>query len=328
MINKLLQSVIFLLAIGCCQPSMAQELDEDVEGLFVHRVLPTLQQKCFSCHGNDAEDLRGEFDLRTRAGMLNGGESGEPSLVPGQAEQSSLYLAVTREDSLWSAMPPKENDRLTVEQMAALQKWVDAGAPWPSDSRIEELRAEPGRWGDNNGVSVATSGGLSDQWTNRKYDREDLWAYQPLQRSANASSNIDVLIDTRLASVGLEPAEMVDRRTLLRRATFDLLGLPPTPEEIDAFVNDPQSDQVAFAKVIERLLASPHYGEQWGRHWLDIARYADSSGYANDYERGPAWRYRDYVVRAFNEDKPYDTFVREQLAGDEWDPDDPEKLVA
>lgn len=328
MINKLLQSVIFLLAIGCCQPSMAQELDEDVEGLFVHRVLPTLQEKCFSCHGNDAEDLRGEFDMRTRAGMLKGGESGEPSLVPGQAEQSSLYLAVTREDSLWSAMPPKENDRLTVEQMAALQKWVDAGAPWPSESRIEELRAEPGRWGDTNGVSVATSGGLSDLWTNRKYDPEDLWAYQPLQRSANTSSSIDELIDKRLASVGLEPAEMVDRRTLLRRATFDLLGLPPTPEEIDAFVNDPQSDQVAFAKVIERLLASPHYGEQWGRHWLDIARYADSSGYANDYERGPAWRYRDYVVRAFNEDKPYDTFVREQLAGDEWDPDDPEKLVA
>ena len=104
--------------------------------------------------------------------------------------------------------------------------------------------------------------------------------------------------------------------------------MPPTPEEIDAFVNDPQSDQIAFAKVIERLLASPHYGEQWGRHWLDIARYADSSGYANDYERGPAWRYRDYVVRAFNEDKPYDTFVREQIAGDEWDPQDPEKLVA
>ena len=143
-----------------------------------------------------------------------------------------------------------------------------------------------------------------------------------------AANPIDAFLGARLAALGLEPAPPADRRTLIRRATFDLTGLPPTPDEIDAFVADPDPDGRAFEKVIDRLLASPHYGEQAARHWLDVTRYADSSGFANDYERGNAWRYRDYVVRSFNADKPYDRFVREQIAGDEIDPADPELLVA
>ena len=145
----------------------------------------------------------------------------------------------------------------------------------------------------------------------------------------NSTKNaIDTLIDDRLSQLRLAAAPPADRHTLIRRATFDLIGLPPTPDEIDAFLNDTETDDAAFSKVVERLLASPHYGEQWGRHWLDVVRYADSSGYANDYERGTAWRYRDYVVRAFNNDKPYDRFICEQIAGDELDPTNPEFLIS
>ena len=127
---------------------------------------------------------------------------------------------------------------------------------------------------------------------------------------------------------GLEPAPPTDRRTLIRRVTFDLLGLPPTPEEIERFVGDPSTDDAAWARLVDRLLASPHCGEQAARRWLDVARYADSSGFSNDFERGSAWRYRDYVVRSFNADKPFDRFIKEQIAGDELFPGDPEALVA
>jgi len=180
-------------------------------------------------------------------------------------------------------------------------------------------------------VRVTTSGGQSDDWTGRTYKSDDLWAYRPLRpapRDIPRDRIVDELIDARLKQLDITTAAPADRRTLLRRATFDLTGLPPTPAEIAAFLKDSASDERAFARVVDRLLESPHYGEQWGRRWLDVVRYADSAGYANDYERGNAWRYRDYVVRSFNQDKPYDQFVREQLAGDEIDPNNPELLVA
>ncbi len=175
--------------------------------------------------------------------------------------------------------------------------------------------------GAEEGETVATSGGLSADWTKRRYSSADLWAYRPLRRPDVPQNDllnpVDRFVKARLTSLGLKPAPLADRRTLIRRATFDLIGLPPRPEEVESFVRDPRADEIAFAEVIERLLASPQYGEQWGRHWLDVVRYADSSGFANDYERGSAWRFRDYVVRAFNSDKPYDRFVLEQIAGDE-----------
>lgn len=302
----------------------AEELSQaDAERLFARDVYPLLRQKCFACHGEDAKDVRGQLDLRTRAGLLAGGESGEPSLIPGQPEVSPLLLAATRVDEAWSAMPPKENDRLTAEQLTSLRNWIAAGSPWPDDAALARLLQEADKWNAGNGVKVPTSGGLSPEWTNRRYDPANLWAYQPHRLQSEILTHkagqhpVDQLIDRRLNEAGLSAAPRAERRTLIRRATFDLIGLPPTPQEIEAFLQDPNSDAEAFTKVIDRLLNSQHYGEKWGQHWLDVVRYADSSGFANDYERGTAWRYRDYVVRAFNRDKPYDEFIREQIAGDE-----------
>jgi hypothetical protein len=304
------------------------------EQLFARKVQPLLREKCLACHGDDAKKIAGGLDLRSLDGLRKGGESKVPALVAGKSAMSPLYLAVTRESDVWTPMPPKENDSLTGEQVGYLKEWIDAGAPWPDDRRIGEiLKSADDPWTSKDGVAVKTSGGLSPEWTNRKYTPENLWAYQPLKGIAPGDlakgvHPIDAILGTALQKKGLRPAGRADRRTLIRRATFDLLGLPPTPDEVESFVSDPATDEVAFAKVVERLLASPHYGEQWARHWLDVARYADSSGYANDYERGNAWRYRDYVIRVFNEDRPYDQFVREQVAGDEIDPDNPEMLIA
>jgi mono/diheme cytochrome c family protein len=318
------------------------------EELFAHRILPLFKDKCLACHGDDEQKIKGGLDMRTLAGLLKGGESEKPSVVPGKPMESPLYLAVTREheDDNWSAMPPKENDALTQEQIAYIKDWIAGGAPWPDEKRVAELLKLGGdKWSAKGGV-VLDVGGLSPEWAGRGYKPEDLWAYQPLKKppvpglkaeSRKPKSETSPKIETRnpidafLAEkmpAGLQPAPLADRATLIRRVTFDLIGLPPTPEEVAAFVADKDSDEKAFAKVVERLLASPHYGEKWGQHWLDVVRYADSSGFANDYIRGNAWRYRDYVIRSFNADKPYDQFVREQIAGDELDPNNPEMLVA
>jgi hypothetical protein len=297
-----------------------------------------LKERCLGCHGGDPKKIRGDLDLGSRAGMLRGGESGEPAVVPGAAEESPLYIAVRREDPAL-AMPPKDNDKLAAEDVDAIRTWIEAGAPWPSATPSGPSKSKTYSWDTKDGVPVATSGGLSPEWTNRRYKPEDLWAYRPLARpalppvpvaaaGAPCANPIDLFLAAKLASIGLPPAPPADRRTLIRRATFDLTGLPPSPEDVEAFVADPEPDERAFAGVVDRLLASPQYGEQYGRYWLDVTRYADSSGFANDYERGNAWRYRDYVVRSFNEDKPYDRFVREQIAGDETAPDDPEMRVA
>ncbi|MBI5395900.1 MAG: PSD1 domain-containing protein [Verrucomicrobia bacterium] len=311
----------------CCSilpPAVAAESGGDAGQLFTQRVLPLLKEKCFACHGDDPKKMKASLDLRTRATMLKGGESRQPTLVPGEPEKSRLYVAVTRRDPDL-AMPPKENDRLNAEQIGWIRQWIAAGAPWPDGAG----KTQSAKWDADYGLPVKTSGGLSADWTNRKYKPENLWAYQPLKKRAVPSiqNPIDALIAAKLPA-GLQTAPLADRRTLLRRATLDLTGLPPTSEEIADFLTDREPDDRAFAKVVERLLASPHYGEQWARHWLVVARYADSSGFANDYARGNAWRYRDYVVRAFNDDMPYDRFVREQLAGDEMDASNPETLVA
>lgn len=206
---------------------------------------------------------------------------------------------------------------------------------------------------DEDGVVVLTSGGQSEEWTQRKYRPGDLWAYQPIRkpqvpavavrppeaerstsppwpggdaRGGRAQNPIDAFILRKLRDKGLSPAPQADQRTLLRRATIDLTGLPPTPEQMQTFLDDEAPH--AFQRAVDRLLGSPHYGEQWGRHWLDVVRYADTAGFSNDFERPNAWRYRDYVIRSFNEDKPFDEFIVEQIAGDELDPNDPENLIA
>ena len=298
------------------QPSTAAEFaDSD----FTLMVLPLLNGKCLGCHGEDSEDLKGEFDIRSREALLRGGESGEPSIIPGKPDDSPLYQAV-----MWDGleMPPKENDRLTEAQTEWIHRWIAAGAPWPSEAEQEKHRlAERAQIETEDGVIVQNSGGLGDEWTYRRYKPADTWAFQPITKPtvpADVANPIDFFIDRKLEDAGIRPAAQADARTLIRRASYDLTGLPPTPERVAQFVKDWESDsEVAWNTLIDELLDSPHYGERWGQHWLDISRYADTGGYSNDYERSNAWRYRDYVIRSFNEDKPYDEFVVEQLAGDE-----------
>ena len=307
------------------------EKNEMSEQLFVRRIVPLLREKCLACHGDDVDSREGGLDLRSLQTVARGGDSEEPGVVPMYPDRSSVYLAVTRNDDAFSAMPPKESESLTSEEIGWLHDWIASGAQWPSEKDQTEIRAKhEAEWAQEDGVRVRTSGGLSDSWTNRNYDTEGLWAYQPLQEVAvpdTHESPIDGFLQAALPK-GLQVALPASRRDLIRRATFDLTGLPPTPDEVKAFLIDQRKDKEAFRDVVERLLASPHYGERMAQHWLDVVRYADSSGFANDFERGNAWRYRDYVIRAFQDDKPYDQFVREQIAGDEISPDDPEHLVA
>jgi hypothetical protein len=241
-----------------------------------------LQNQCGSCHGATA--MAG-LDLRTREGLLKGGSRG-PSIVAGNAGASLLIQAVRRSGAL--QMPPGKTG-LKPEEVDALVRWVDAGAVW----------------------SKAISSG-EPSW----------WAFKKVRRAAppgRAANPIDAFIQAKLDEKKLKPAGAADKRTLIRRATFDLHGLPPTPAEVESFAADSSAD--AFAKVVDRLLASPRYGERWGRHWLDVVRYADTGGFETDIYFPNAWRYRDYVINAFNDDKPYNRFVQEQVAGDELWPD-------
>ncbi len=318
-------------AISTCKADSAAEL------LFVRRVVPLFAEKCQACHGGDPQQIEGGFDLGSLAGLLKGGDSEVPAIVPGKPEESPLILASERTHGDWSPMPPKEAERLTTAQIDWIKEWIRAGAPWPSRARQRKIAAaNENLWSAEDGVVVKTAGGLSPEWTNRKYEPAGLWAYQPVRKPvipayAGASQQpqpIDALIAAAMPA-GLNVAPAADARAFIRRASFDLTGLPPTPEEASQFERHFVADPDAAVKaLIERLLNSPHYGERMAQHWLDVTRYADSSGFANDFERGNAWRYRDYVVRSFNADKPYDSFIREQIAGDELDPDNAEMLIA
>ncbi|MEM7371353.1 MAG: PSD1 and planctomycete cytochrome C domain-containing protein [Bacteroidota bacterium] len=312
-----------------CQPTSSTKQTVDAEKLFAYEILPLLESKCFACHGGDSTDIKGELDMRTLAGLLKGGESGHSSLIPGNAEKSPVYLAATRQDPDFS-MPPKDNDALTAEQIHSLYLWIEGNAPWPEAARLQAL-IEADDWDYGGKIKVHTSTARSQSWANRRYQQEDLWAFAPLDSpdvpdSRTQTHAIDAFVQKELTANGLKAAPLTDQRTLIRRATFDLTGLPPTPEEVEAFLTD--DDPNAYERLLDRLLDSPHYGEQWGRHWLDVVRYADSDGFANDYARPNAWRYRDYVIRSFNEDKAYNQFVMEQIAGDEIDPSKPENLIA
>jgi mono/diheme cytochrome c family protein len=266
----------------------------EATAFFENEVRPLLAKNCFECHGPKKQ--KGALRLDSRARLLQGGDRG-PALVPGDPARSLLLSAVNGTGDV--KMPPR--DKLTAEQVTTLQKWIAQGAPWP---------------GADAPVAVRTSA-ITDK------DRQ-FWAFQPLAHPAVPHvpetfrawnrNPVDAFILQQLLARGLTPAAPADRRTLLRRATFDLIGLPPTPEEIDAFLADTSPE--AFARVVERLLASPHYGERWGRHWLDVVRYADTAGETADYPVPQARLYRDYVIDSFNKDKPYDVFLREQVAGD------------
>jgi hypothetical protein len=327
--------------LGLCAPAVAaapsraddatQALDRSAaERLFTLRVLPLLKVKCFGCHGGDPEDVRGDYNMLTRAAMLAGGESGEVALAPGKPQQSPFFQAI-----LWNEMemPPKENDRLTKAEVETVRQWIAAGAPWP-DAKAQRAILEK-EWSIRetaDGLIVDTSGGLADEWTYRRYRREDLWAFAPLSRQdipKGADHPVDAFVAAKLAAAKLRPSPQADFRTMIRRATYDLTGLPATPYEVFLFRQAWEKDSSkAWRDLIDRLLKSQHYGERWAQHWLDVVRYADTAGFSNDYERSNAWRFRDYVIRSFNEDKPFNEFIVEQIAGDELRPDDPEAIIA
>lgn len=288
-----------LIAASTVRPAAnAAAPTPDQTEFFEKKIRPVFAERCYSCHSDKAEKLKGGLRLDTREGLLKGGTTG-PVIVSGDPEASLLIKAVRYEDADLQ-MPPK-NKKLSADQIAALEAWVKMGAPDPR-----------------------TSGGPLPL-TDISAARARHWAFQPVKKPSPpkikknrwVQTPIDNFVLAKLEQKNLKPAPPADRRTIIRRVTYDLLGLPPTPEEVESFVEDKRPD--AYAQVVDRLLASPHYGERWGRHWLDVARYADTKGYlAGGEERRYAfsYTYRDYVVRAFNEDKPYDQFVIEQIAAD------------
>lgn len=258
------------------------------EAFFESKIRPLLVKHCYECHSGK-KSKRG-LSLETREGWRKGGESGA-AIVPGRPEESLLIKAVRYTDKEL-AMPPKsKGGKLSEEDISALTEWVTMGAPDPREA-------------------VAMLGGMTAE------EAKTWWSFQPLPEAdaQPISAKIDAFINQTLAASALTPNPPTDKRTLIRRATYDLTGLPPTPEEVDAFVADRSAD--AFGKVIERLLASPQYGVQWGRHWLDVVRYADTAGENTDRPLPHAWRYRNWVFEAFHRDLPYDEFVRLQIAGD------------
>lgn len=288
---------------------------------FTLNVLPVLTEKCFACH-DAAQKIKGELEMTSREAMLEGGERFDTFLVPGDPEASKLVLAVKWTDSNLE-MPPKANDRLSPEQIADIEQWVADGAVWPGAEEQEIYKIEERSVLRNDkGWIVKGTEGLNDSWTYRRYNPEDIWAFRPLKDvsppSLEAPTPVDAFIHRKQLEADVQPAEMAPPEQLLRRLSFDLIGMPPTPEEQQAFLAAWEKDaNAAYRAEVDRLLDSPRYGERWAQHWLDVARYADTGGMSNDWERSNAWRYRDYVIRSFNNDKPYDEFVREQIAGDE-----------
>jgi hypothetical protein len=272
--------------------------------LFEKKVQPILTENCYKCHSHDADKIKGGLLLDSREAVLKGGDTG-PALVPGKPEESLLIKAIRYTDPDLQ-MPPK-GKKLPDEQIATLTEWVKLGAPRPATERLNRRR------------STAEDKG----W----------WAFQPLSKptvpkvknSAESANPVERFVLAKLAAEGLKPSPEADRRTLIRRAYFDLIGLPPSGEEVERFASDRAPD--AYEKVIDGLLRNPHYGEKWGRHWLDLVRYAESDGFKLDEYRTTAWRYRDYAIRSFNEDKPYNRFLMEQVAADELWPGDPEAVV-
>ena len=279
---------------------------------FESKVRPLLARNCYPCHSEQAKILYSNLRVDDRAALLNGGSRG-PAIIPGDPDSSQLIQAV-RYDNL--KMPPA--GRLSGDQIEALVEWVEMGAPWPDLEVVDGVEASHGQ---NN---LASS--------------QSHWAWTPVQEVSPPpvwnttwpADPIDSFILKKLESKGLTPSPEADLYTLLRRVFFDLTGLPPEPEDIESFASD--DSEIAFEKVVDRLLKSPGFGERWGRHWLDLTSYADSLGQGRRIPAREAWRYRDYVINAFNSDKPYDRFVQEQISGDvlPWKTDDQrrEQLVA
>ena len=287
-----------LIAVGPAVASAQTPISPDASKVeyFERHVRPLLVDNCYNCHSANT-NAKGGLRVDDRNGLTQGGNGG-PAVVPGDPAKSLLIQAVKYEDDNLQ-MPPKK--RLTPDQVKTLTRWINDGAAWPDEARV----AAPDK-------------------ANARYEqlRKGHWAWQPLQQrkppevrdQSWVRDDIDRFLLARLEENAVQPSAEADRRTLLRRVSFDLTGLPPSPEEVEAFADDPSSD--AYAGVVDRLLASPAFGERWGRHWLDVARFGESTGSSRNLPLPHAWRYRDYVIDSFANDKPYDQFLREQIAGD------------
>ncbi|MDH3717970.1 MAG: PSD1 and planctomycete cytochrome C domain-containing protein, partial [Planctomycetota bacterium] len=281
------------------QSGAVKTFDPAAVAFTVSKVQPLLAARCFECHGPDTDEPKGGLRLDSRAMILQGGDTG-PAVVPGQPDQSLLIDAIHYGEF---EMPPKS--KLPEGEIAILMKWVEMGAPWPADD-----------------VTVATANPKEPFPLEQR--KRDHWAWQPLKTPETPAiragawplDKLDHFILAALEAKDLEPASAADRRTLIRRAYLDVIGLPPTPDEVRKFLDDPQPTSKAFAKVVDQLLQSPRFGERWARHWLDLARYAETRGHEFDFPAPNSYHYRDYIIRALNEDVPYDQFLTEQLAGD------------
>ncbi len=290
-----------LLAVGSApgQSDLHAGLTPDQLAFFEKHIRPALVEHCYECHAADSKKIRGGLLLDTKQGSLLGGESGHPGVTPGEPGASSLYSALTWQNPDLE-MPPKK--KLPDDVIANFKKWIEMGAPDPRESTV--ANAEGGR---------------------RQIDMEEgrkHWAFQkPVQHEPPAvktedwaKTDIDRFLLASMEAAGLSPVADANRPALIRRIAFDLTGLPPTPDEVKAFVADSSSN--AMETVIDGYLDSPRFGERWARHWLDVARYAESNGKETNLPYPHAWRYRDYVIESFNRDKPYDQFIKEQIAGD------------
>ena len=281
------------LALFCAQlargeesPKLPPAASRTVD--FLKDIQPLLQKNCYSCHGPEEQEGGLRLDQKKRA--LEGGDSGA-EIVPGKSAESRLVRMIAGIDEEFGRMPPDEKGKpLSAEEIGLVRAWIDQGANWPDDA-------------------IAQSG--SEHWSLKPVVRSPL----PSVAGANwLREPIDAFILARLEKEKIQPSPPAERTVLLRRLQLDLIGLPPSPEEVDQFLSDPSPD--AIERLVDRLLASPHFGERWGRHWLDLARYADSDGYEKDRPRPFAWKYRDWVIAAINADLPYDQFTIDQIAGD------------
>ena len=302
MFNYLCRACATLTLLGVCEnvpaADEAAELTPEQRFFVTSKVIPLLESRCFECH-KEPKKPKGGLLLTGRNALLRGGESG-PAIVPGKPNESLLIEAIRYEGF---EMPPRT--RMPQAEVDILVKWIADGAPWP-----EELDAH-------------TEARPEHEFP-LEQRKQSHWAWQPIRDLQPPSVNnpdwctvpADAFVLSRLEKIGLQPAADADRRTLIRRLYFDIIGLPPSVEQVEAFVADAAPDKVALQAVVDDLLQSPHFGERWGRHWLDLVRYAETLGHEFDFPLHNAWRYRDYVIRAWNADVPYDQFVREHVAGD------------
>ncbi len=307
-----MKSAVWLCAFFCGLAAWpvgrAAAADSD---FFVQKVRPVLEGRCYKCHSHESGKSKGGLLLDSGAAILAGGDDGAV-VVPGKPEESLLVKAIRQEDED-TKMPPK-GEKLKDAEIAVIVDWIRQGAVFPA-----EIAGKAGK---------RVRGKITDE------DRQ-WWAFQPMKKAEPPASEtgnpIDGFLDARLAAEGLKAAPEAARAALIRRVTFDLTGLPPTPEEVAAFVDGADKSHAShqsYERLVDRLLASPRFGERMARAWLDLVRYADGDGYRADDYRPDAWRYRDYVIRAFNDDMPYDRFLSEQLAGDELFPGDKDALIA